>query len=96
MGNAFVEAVGAGFWQMGAIVTLAILAAVSVGGSVPVVNQAASTAVLMVAVTPQGRNIEVRRIMEALIGGGAALLVTSVLLPLNPLRLINRGRAGLR
>ncbi len=93
VGNAFVEAVGAGFWQMGAIVTLAILAAVSVGGSVPVVNQAASTAVLLVAVTPQGRNIEVSRIMEALIGGGAALLVTSVLLPLNPLRLINRSAA---
>ena len=41
VGNAFVEAVGAGFWQMGVIVTLAILAAVGLGGSVPVVNQAA-------------------------------------------------------
>ena len=50
----------------------------------------ASTAVLLVAVTPQGRHIEQTRIAEALIGGAAALLVTTVLLPLNPLRLINR------
>ncbi len=72
------------------IVTLAILAAVGLGGTVPVVIQAASTAVLMVTLTRQGRDIEQTRFVDALIGGAVALLVTSVLLPLNPLRLINR------
>jgi uncharacterized membrane protein YgaE (UPF0421/DUF939 family) len=90
VGDALIYVLGTGPWQLGLIVTLAIITALVLSGSVAVVVQSAATAVLIVTLTPSVRDVEFPRFIDALLGGGAALLVSAVLLPLNPLRVINR------
>ncbi|MCZ7440074.1 FUSC family protein [Micromonospora sp. WMMC241] len=90
IGNLLIRLVGIGAWQLGLIVTLAVVVAAFVGRSPALVVQAGATAVLIGTLTPSVPNLEVPRVVDALIGGGATLLVTAVLLPLNPLRIINR------
>ncbi|WP_431935604.1 FUSC family protein [Micromonospora sp. RP3T] len=90
VGDLLISLVGVGAWQLGAIVALAVLVAAFVGRSPALVVQAGATAVLIGTLTPTMPNLEAPRVVDALIGGGATLLVTAVLLPLNPLRIINR------
>ncbi|MER7164879.1 FUSC family protein [Micromonospora sp. NPDC000207] len=90
VGDLLVYLVGTGAWQLGVIVTLAILVTIFFGGSVAVVIQAAATAVLIVTLNPSAKTLEIPRFIDAMVGGGTALLVTALLLPLNPLRVINR------
>ncbi|WP_181571473.1 FUSC family protein [Micromonospora robiginosa] len=90
IGDLLIRLVGAGAWQLGLIVTLAVVVAAAVGRSPALVVQAGATAVLIGTLTPSVPNLEVPRVLDALVGGGAALLVTAVLLPLNPLRIVNR------
>ncbi|MFI6130241.1 aromatic acid exporter family protein [Micromonospora sp. NPDC051141] len=90
IGNLLIRLVGVGAWQLGAIVALAVLVAAFVGRSPALVVQAGATAVLIGTLTPTMPDLEAPRVVDALIGGAATLLVTAVLLPLNPLRIINR------
>lgn len=90
VGDLLIALLGTGAWQLGLIVTLAIFAALFLGGSVGVVIQSAATAVLIVTLTPSVSDIEFPRFVDALVGGASALVVSAVLLPLNPLRVINR------
>ncbi|NJP31075.1 FUSC family protein [Micromonospora thermarum] len=90
VGDALLYLVGTGPWQLALIVVLAILVAGFLGRSPAFVVQAAATAVLIGTLTPSVPNLELPRFFTALIGGAVALAVTTVLLPLNPLRVINR------
>ena len=54
------------------------------------VIQAGATAVLIATLSPSVRDLEIPRFVDALVGGAVALLVTAVLLPLSPLRVLNR------
>ncbi|WP_433530098.1 FUSC family protein [Micromonospora sp. CA-263727] len=90
VGDLLVYFLGTGPWQLGLVVTAAILLTIFAGGSVAIVIQAAATAVLIVTLSPSVANLELPRFIDALVGGGIALLVTAVLLPLNPLRVLNR------
>ncbi|MEH0982870.1 FUSC family protein [Micromonospora sp. CPCC 205556] len=90
LGDILIYFLGAGGWQLGLVVIAAILLTIFSGASVAIVIQAAATAVLIVTLSPSTQNLEIPRFVDAFIGGGIALLVTAVLLPLNPLRVINR------
>jgi uncharacterized membrane protein YgaE (UPF0421/DUF939 family) len=90
VGDVLIYFLGTGPWQLGFIVTLAIFTAIFLGGSVAVVIQSAATAVLIVTLSPSVTNVEFPRFLDAFAGGIAALVVSTVLLPLNPLRVINR------
>ncbi|MFG2110373.1 FUSC family protein [Micromonospora chersina] len=90
VGDLLVYLLGTGAWQLGLVVTAAILLTVFAGASVAIVIQAAATAVLIVTLSPSTQNLEIPRFVDAFLGGGIALLVTAILLPLNPLRVINR------
>ncbi|RKR88850.1 uncharacterized membrane protein YgaE (UPF0421/DUF939 family) [Micromonospora pisi] len=91
IGDLLVILVGHGAWQLGAIVTLSIIVTIFLGGSVAVVTQAAATAVLLVALPPKPMmDPEFPRVVDALIGGGVGLAVVALLLPLNPLRIVDR------
>jgi len=90
IGDILVYLVGTGAWQLGLVVTVAILLTIFAGASVAIVIQAAATAVLIVTLSPSTEDLEIPRFIDAFLGGGIALLVTAVLLPLNPLRVINR------
>ncbi|MEU7970612.1 FUSC family protein [Micromonospora sp. NPDC049089] len=90
VGDLLIYLLGTGAWQLGLVVTVAILLTIFAGASVAIVIQAAATAVLIVTLSPSTQNLEIPRFVDAFLGGGIALLVTALLLPLNPLRVINR------
>lgn len=90
IGDLLLVVIGTGWWQLSLIVVLAIVVALFLAGSAAVVIQAGATAVLIATLSPSIRDLEIPRFVDALVGGGVALLVTAVLLPLNPLRVLNR------
>ncbi|BCL14256.1 FUSC family protein [Micromonospora sagamiensis] len=90
IGDVLIYFLGTGPWQLALVVILAIVISTFLGGSAAVVIQAAATAVLIATLSPSTQNLEIPRFVDAFVGGGIALLVTAVLLPLNPLRVINR------
>ncbi|WP_410812130.1 FUSC family protein [Micromonospora sp. 067-2] len=90
IGDLLLAVIDTGWWQLALMVVLAIVVAVLLAGSAAVVVQAGATAVLIATLSPSVRDLEIPRFVDALVGGAAALLVTAVLLPLNPLRVLNR------
>ncbi|OZV79807.1 FUSC family protein [Micromonospora echinospora] len=90
IGDVLIYFLGTGPWQLALVVILAIVISTFLGGSASVVIQAAATAVLIATLSPSTEDLEIPRFVDAFVGGGIALLVTAVLLPLNPLRVINR------
>ncbi|MEH1166352.1 FUSC family protein [Micromonospora sp. CPCC 205539] len=85
---------GSGPWQTGVVVALAIAAALLVAGKGgPLVGQAGGTAVLIATLAPMERGLEVPRIFDALVGGAVGLVVVALLLPINPMRVLDRAAA---
>ncbi|WCN82032.1 FUSC family protein [Micromonospora sp. LH3U1] len=85
---------GSGPWQTGVVVALAIAAALLVAGKGgPLVGQAGGTAVLIATLAPMDRGLEVPRIFDALVGGAVGLVVVALLLPINPMRVLDRAAA---
>ncbi|GIJ27341.1 hypothetical protein Vqi01_25030 [Micromonospora qiuiae] len=88
-GDALIAVIGTGPWQIATVVTLSILLALSLSRGGQVVTQAGGTAVLIVTLAPLQRGLELPRIIDATIGGLVAVVVVA-LLPVNPMRLIQR------
>jgi hypothetical protein len=90
--DSLVYLVGSGVLQLTLIVLAAMTVAVLLGGSVLAVTQAGVSAAFVVTLEqPDGYVFD--RTGHAAVGCAAALLVSFVLLPVNPLRLV-RGAAG--
>ncbi|MFC0507724.1 FUSC family protein [Micromonospora costi] len=84
-------ALGNGPWQTGLVVGLAIAIALIVAGrGGALVGQAGGTAVLISTLAPMERGLELPRIFDALVGGSVGMLVVVLLLPVNPLRVLDR------
>jgi uncharacterized membrane protein YgaE (UPF0421/DUF939 family) len=84
-----VSVIGVGAVQGGILVALAMTAAVFFGRGELGVNEAAVSAmILMITFGPVGTGFPPDRFLEALIGGGVALLVNA-LLPINPERMVS-------
>ncbi|MFG2164823.1 FUSC family protein [Micromonospora chersina] len=90
VGDLIIQVIGNGPVQTGLVVALAISAAVVFRGSGAVMVQAGSTAVLLGTVEPSGPDLAVPRTANALVGGGVAVVVALLLLPLNPVRVVHR------
>ncbi|MEH0844914.1 FUSC family protein [Micromonospora sp. CPCC 205711] len=85
---------GTGPWQTGLVVALAIATALVVAGrGGALVGQAGGTAVLISTLAPMERNLELPRIFDALVGAAVGIVVVAVLLPINPLRVLDRAAA---
>jgi uncharacterized membrane protein YgaE (UPF0421/DUF939 family) len=94
IGDALRYLLGTGPWQTGIVVTLAIASALLVAGKGgALVGQAGGTAVLISTLAPMERGLELPRIFDALVGGVVGLLVVALLLPINPLRVLDRAAA---
>ena len=89
IGDALILLIGSGPWQIGLVVTLAILVATALGGGTPLVVQSASSAVLVATLTAT-TGLPWTRFFDALVGGAVGLTVMTVLLPLNPLTVVRR------
>jgi hypothetical protein len=91
--DAIVQLIGAGAWQLGVMVVLAMGTAVALGGGEILVVEAAVSAILLIALSPAEASVfSPTRILEAVIGGGTALAVTSLLFPPDPA--LGPGRAA--
>ncbi|MEW2386254.1 FUSC family protein [Micromonospora sp. NPDC047707] len=85
---------GTGFWQTGFVVACAILTTLLLfGGSGSAVGQAGGTAVLLATLAPAQQNLEWPRIVEAAVGSAVGLVVVMLLLPINPMRILDRDAA---
>lgn len=86
--DALVAAIGTGTWQIGLTVALAMTAAALVGGGSLLASQAGASAVLVATLQPPEGGFDFGRSLDSLVGAGTALVVSSLLLPVNPLRLV--------
>ncbi|MFC4020872.1 aromatic acid exporter family protein [Micromonospora sp. GCM10011542] len=94
IGDALRLVLGTGPWQTGAVVALAIASALLVAGrGGALVGQAGGTAVLISTLAPMEPGLELPRIFDALVGGAVGLVVVALLLPINPLRVLDRAAA---
>ena len=85
-----VSIIGVGAVQIGIVVALAMAAALFFGGGPLVVSEAAiSATILMVVFQPSGSEFPIDRFLDALVGGGVALVINA-LLPINPERMVER------
>lgn len=87
--EAIILSIGSGPWQIGLVVFLAIVLGAAVGGGSALIVQAASSAVLVATLMPEG-GPAYSRFFDALVGGLVGLAVMAVLLPLNPLTVVRR------
>jgi uncharacterized membrane protein YgaE (UPF0421/DUF939 family) len=81
---------GAGPVQLFFIILLAMAVAVALGGGPLFVTQAAVSAILVVTLQPPTSGLSFVRAADALIGCGVALVLTFVVAPIDPLRLVRR------
>ena len=90
LGDALLYVIGTGTWQVAVFVALAMILTILAGGSAMVVSQAAISAVLVGTMAPAQDGIYFARAIDALVGGGTALAVMAILLPVNPLTVVSR------
>lgn len=92
VGDLLIAWIGAGVIQIAVVVTLAMIVAVLVGGGAVIVTQAGASAVLVVTLVPPtaGDTVNLDRFVDALIGGSVGLIVSVLLLPLNPVSAARR------
>ncbi|MFN2538949.1 MAG: aromatic acid exporter family protein [Mycobacteriales bacterium] len=92
IGDLLVQVIGQGAWQVGVVVTVALLIAVALGGTGLAVTQAGLQAVFVVAL-PRTPHSGLHRWEDALLGGAVALLVAA-LLPPDPWKDVLRHRTS--
>src|SRR4051812_37647839 len=80
--------VGPGAAPLAVVVLLAMGAAVFLGSGQILATQAAVSAVLVAPLRPASRGLSGARFIDALLGGGVALLVNALLLPADPIRMV--------
>jgi tetratricopeptide (TPR) repeat protein len=96
IGAALVEVGGAGAWQLG-IGTLVALVLTTAAGVRPIIRtQAAASTILVVALHVPGSNLAWTRLVDALIGGGIAIVLARFLFPVDPFDLVRDEAAELR
>ena len=79
--------IGSGTWQVGVVTGLAMLAATLVGGGTLLASQAGASAVLVATLQPP-EGFDFTRSLDALVGSATALVVGSLFLPVDPVRLV--------
>ncbi len=83
--------IGTGPGQLALVVLLATSAAIFLGSGQMLATQAAVSAALVATLQPPTDGVTFARFLDALVGGGFALLVNAVLLPARPVELLREG-----
>jgi uncharacterized membrane protein YgaE (UPF0421/DUF939 family) len=83
-----VIALGTGTLVIALVVALAMAAALLLRAGTILVNQAAVSAILVATISPPSSGISPSRFIDALIGGGVALLIAQVLFPRQPAKVL--------
>ena len=90
VGDLLVLAIGVGAAQLALVVMLSISIALFVGSGQMLANQAAVSAALVATIQPPTNGVTFARFTDALVGGVVAVVVSGLLLPVNPLRTVRR------
>lgn len=90
VGDALVLAIGVGAWQLALVVLLATAAAIALAPGQLLAAQAAVSAALVATLQPPTDGITFARFLDALVGGGVALVVNGLLLPADPVGMVRR------
>jgi uncharacterized membrane protein YgaE (UPF0421/DUF939 family) len=96
IGAAALALVGAGAWQIVVGTAAALVVTTAAGAPLMVRNQAAASAILIVALHKPGSNLPVQRLEDALIGGAVAIVIARFLLPIDPIPLVRDEARSLR
>jgi uncharacterized membrane protein YgaE (UPF0421/DUF939 family) len=96
IGAGIVAIAGVGAWQL-VLATAVVLVAATAAATPPVVRgQAAASAILVVALHQPGSNLALQRLIDALIGGGIAIVLARLLFPVDPMELVRDEARQLR
>jgi uncharacterized membrane protein YgaE (UPF0421/DUF939 family) len=95
--DVIVHALGAGPYQIGILIVLAMAAAVVLGGGETVISEAPVSALLLMALAPGSdpATFSPNRIIEGVIGGAVALFISSVFFPPDPSLQVGRSAQSL-
>lgn len=96
VGAAVLAVAGAGGWQLVVGTAAALLVTTGAGAPPMVRNQAAASAILIVALHRPGTDLAVQRLEDALIGGAVAIVIARFLLPIDPIPLVRDEARDLR
>jgi hypothetical protein len=96
LGAAIVATAGAGAWQIVLATAVALLVATAAAASPVIRIQSAASAILVVALHRPGTNLAFQRLIDALIGGGIAIVLARLLFPVDPLELVREEARQLR
>jgi hypothetical protein len=88
VGAGLVAVAGTGAWQL-VVATAATALLATVAAAPPVIRvQASASAILVVALHQPGADVPLQRVIDAVIGGGIAVLLARYLFPVDPLELV--------
>ena len=87
--------IGTGTAQLALVVLLATSAAIFLGSGQMLATQAAVSAALVAPLQPPTDGVSFARFLDALVGGGVALVINALVLPARPLDLMRRASAPL-
>jgi uncharacterized membrane protein YgaE (UPF0421/DUF939 family) len=87
--------IGTGTAQLALVVLLATSAAIFLGSGQMLATQAAVSAALVATLQPPTDGFAFERFLDALVGGGVALVINALVLPARPLDLMRRASAPL-
>jgi Fusaric acid resistance protein-like len=96
LGAGIVAVAGVGAWQLVLATAIALLIATAAAAPPVVRIQAAASAILVVALHQPGSNLATQRLVDALIGGGIAIVLARLLFPIDPLELVRDEARQLR
>jgi hypothetical protein len=96
VGAGVLAVVGAGTWQIVVATFVSFLITTAAGASQMVRNQAAASAILIVALHRPGSNLALQRLEDALIGGAVAIVIARFLLPVDPIPFVRDEARNLR
>jgi len=82
--------IGTGTAQLAVVVLLATSAAIFLGSGQMLATQAAVSAALVATLQPPTDGVSFARFLDALVGGGVALVINALVLPARPLDLMRR------
>ena len=82
--------IGTGTAQLALVVLLATSAAIFLGSGQMLATQAAVSAALVATLQPPTDGVSFERFIDALVGGGVALVINALVLPARPLDLMRR------
>jgi hypothetical protein len=85
VGAGLLAVAGAGTWQIVVGTGVALVVTTAAGATRMVRNQAAASAILVVALHRPGSNLALQRLEDALIGGAVAIVIARFLLPIDPI-----------